>query len=335
MADNKGVRGTGRYRIQAVAKATGVSAATLRAWERRYGVPTPNRTASAYRIYSDADIALIQAMRDHCDQGIAPAEAARLVLQSVAEQKQKQRQAAAVEPAPIVGVIKPAAGIETPTVRLADAHRAHQERILQAIEKSDPVAIEKALRASLVAGTAYDVYDGIFGPVLREVGRRWHEGTFDVAQEHMASELMVAACKDLLRLVQPAPAAPCVLLGCVADETHGLPLYGVAFRLAQRGVRAVMLGTRTPPSAIAHAVQATNPLFVGLSATLGTDHNDVREAFAAYARAAGSTPWVVGGAGSASLADAVEDAGGIVAGSDWIALVDELLDERQASGATT
>ena len=49
----------GRYRIQSVAEMTGVSAATLRAWERRYGVPTPSRTASAYRLYGDEDVALV------------------------------------------------------------------------------------------------------------------------------------------------------------------------------------------------------------------------------------------------------------------------------------
>ena len=37
----------GRYRIHAVAEATGVPAATLRAWERRYGIPAPVRTTSA------------------------------------------------------------------------------------------------------------------------------------------------------------------------------------------------------------------------------------------------------------------------------------------------
>ena len=48
-----------RYRIRAVAELTGVSTATLRAWERRYGVPTPSRTASAYRLYGDEDVALV------------------------------------------------------------------------------------------------------------------------------------------------------------------------------------------------------------------------------------------------------------------------------------
>src|SRR4029079_18576956 len=73
-----------RYRIRAVAELTGVSTATLRAWERRYGVPTPSRTASAYRLYGDEDVALIAQMRDLVESGVAPAEAARALRERAA-----------------------------------------------------------------------------------------------------------------------------------------------------------------------------------------------------------------------------------------------------------
>ena len=70
----------GRYRIQAVAQMTGVSAATLRAWERRYGLPVPKRTSSSYRLYSDHDIELVRRVRQLCDEGMAPSQAAREVI---------------------------------------------------------------------------------------------------------------------------------------------------------------------------------------------------------------------------------------------------------------
>ena len=49
-----------RYRINAVAEMTGVPAPTLRAWERRYGIPRPGRSESSYRLYSDADVAEVR-----------------------------------------------------------------------------------------------------------------------------------------------------------------------------------------------------------------------------------------------------------------------------------
>ena len=67
-----------KYRIQAVAEMTGIPAATLRAWERRYGVPSPMRTESADRLYSDSDIDVIRKLRELTENGMAPAEAARV-----------------------------------------------------------------------------------------------------------------------------------------------------------------------------------------------------------------------------------------------------------------
>lgn len=84
---------SGKYRIQAVADMTGIPAATLRAWERRYGVPAPERTESSYRLYSDTDVDLIRRLRELCDGGMAPAEAARVVRRS-----EPQEEETAVDP---------------------------------------------------------------------------------------------------------------------------------------------------------------------------------------------------------------------------------------------
>src|SRR5690554_3342894 len=70
----------GKYRIQTVAEMTGVPAATLRAWERRYGIPSPERSSSSYRLFSDHDVASIRRLKDLCNEGMAPAEAARVVV---------------------------------------------------------------------------------------------------------------------------------------------------------------------------------------------------------------------------------------------------------------
>lgn len=49
--------------IGAVVKRTGIPADTIRAWERRYGVPRPQRTASGRRLYSEADLEVIRQLR--------------------------------------------------------------------------------------------------------------------------------------------------------------------------------------------------------------------------------------------------------------------------------
>ena len=42
------------YTIKQAAARSGLSVPTVRAWERRYGVVHPERTASGYRLYDDA-----------------------------------------------------------------------------------------------------------------------------------------------------------------------------------------------------------------------------------------------------------------------------------------
>lgn len=72
----------GRFRINRVAESTGIPEATLRAWERRYHVPKPSRTPSGYRLYSPDDVAQVRKMRELCEAGIAPADAAKEILEA-------------------------------------------------------------------------------------------------------------------------------------------------------------------------------------------------------------------------------------------------------------
>jgi DNA-binding transcriptional MerR regulator len=67
----------GRYRINVVAEITGVPEATLRAWERRYQVPKPSRTPSGYRVYGAHELEQVKRMRELCEAGVSPADAAR------------------------------------------------------------------------------------------------------------------------------------------------------------------------------------------------------------------------------------------------------------------
>src|SRR3954470_8142379 len=59
-------------------RRVGVSVDLLRAWERRYGVPRPERTAKGRRLYAREDELAVGAMRRALARGLPAAEAARL-----------------------------------------------------------------------------------------------------------------------------------------------------------------------------------------------------------------------------------------------------------------
>lgn len=290
----------GKYRIQTVAEMTGIPAATLRAWERRYGIPSPERSSSSYRLFSDHDVASIRKLKELCDGGMAPAEAARMVAR-----------------------IHEASN--TPVD--ADPYKRASELILRAVEDFEPQGVERAVRSAMFLGSASTVYQRVIGPTMRAVGERWHEGSFSIAQEHMATEALSSASRDMLRLLDPAVGAPSALVACFADEEHALPLYGVSFVLVQWGLRPVVLGAKTPASAVRHAVESIQPALVALSVTLSPPAYRARELIDGYASAIGSVPWIVGGPGSEEMRELIEASGGIVVGNKPLEQSKSLVDK--------
>jgi methanogenic corrinoid protein MtbC1 len=264
----------------------------LRAWERRYGVPAPARTAAAYRLYSDEDIALILKMRDLVRRGMAAAEAARTVLATSAS-----------PPAP------DARDEEGPLA-------AARDRIVDAAVRFDPEGLEREVYKSLGLGSAVAIVEGALGPALRLIGDLWHEGTLTVAQEHLASHVIGATLIHLLRLTQPIETSRRAALACFADEDHTLGLYGVGLRFTSWGFRTLLLGARTPPPAVARVVDSLEPDVVALSATILPPASHARALVDAYADACRGSVWIVGGAAAESLKPWIEERGGLIASGD-------------------
>ena len=275
-----------------MSKLCGVPPATLRAWERRYGVPAPARTASAYRLYGDEDIALITKMRDLVKGGMAAAEAARTVLADASR-------------APLPESHED----DDPFGDAAD-------RIVDSVVRFDPESLDKEVNRALGLGSAIAIFENTLAPAMREIGNLWHEGTLTVAQEHLASNLIGGTLLHLLRLTQPVGQTRRAVLACFADEDHTLGLYGIGLRFASWSFRTLLLGARTPPAAIARVVESLDPDIVALSATLVPPAANARELIDAYADACRSTVWVVGGAGAQAMRPWIEARGGIAASDD-------------------
>lgn len=280
--------GQGRYRIHAVAELTGIPEATLRAWERRYAVPTPVRTPSGYRLYSHKDVELVKRMRELCGAGMAPVDAAKVVVE------------AGRAPPPAAG----ASG--------GDPFEAIATRIVEATRRMDPDAIESEVRMAITLADANTVVERVFCPALRAIGRAWEDGVISVGHEHLASEILAISIRDLLRMLGPPRPVGEVLLACFADEEHSLPLYAAAFRFVEWGYRPHVLGARTPPSGLGAVARELDPAFVGLSITMPVGPERAAELIEGYAASIGDRLWGVGGAGAGTLRGLVERHGGHV-----------------------
>ena len=161
----------GKFRIQTVAEMTGVPASTLRTWEQRYGFPSPDRTASAYRMYSQDDIDRIGKVRELCERGLGPAEAVKQVFDA--------------------GELPPATAAE-PTaepLRVLPGDAATLVDALQgAIEGFEPERVESLVRSALLVGSHAEAFEQWVWPAWRRVRERWLAGSLAlIAHDAMRS----------------------------------------------------------------------------------------------------------------------------------------------------
>jgi len=234
-----------------------------------------------------------------CEGGMSPSEAVALLL--------SQREAPEPDEAPIDDQDQAEGG---------SAQRALQ-RILDATRRFDHSALERSVREATLIGSARRVFEEVFAPALREIGDEWHQGSLSIAQEHMATELIESATRDMLRVVQP-DEGPTVLLACVQDESHVLPLYGSAFYFTQWGYRVTLLGANTPPKALADTVRAIKPHAIGLSIT--QQQPQLAELLPRYAEACAGRPWVTGGIAVDHYQAEIEALGGRIVTHDLLEL---------------
>jgi len=151
-------------RIGELSRRLGVSAHVLRAWESRYGLLQPVRSAGGFRLYSEADELRVRRMQAHLAHGLSAAEAARAVLGAGGAAGADAGRAAGSYRAP------PTAG------ELSSALR-------QALDAFDEPAAEAVLDRLLSGLSLPAVLRDFVLPYLAELGQRWERGTASVAQE--------------------------------------------------------------------------------------------------------------------------------------------------------
>jgi DNA-binding transcriptional MerR regulator/methylmalonyl-CoA mutase cobalamin-binding subunit len=287
-----------RWRIKEFAGIVGVPEATLRAWERRYELLRPERTAGGFRLYSQADERRIRSMQAHMARGIAAAEAAGLALSE-----------SAVDVAPPQ---RPAA--------LVDA-------LLEAAEAFDATRFDVMLDAAFALGHVTAIRDVVL-PVLGEIGQRWERAQITVGHEHFASHLVE---RRLLALASgwEAGRGPRALLACPSGERHTLGLVCFGLVLAERGWRISYLGADTPVGQILDVSGSMSPNAVILCAL---DSRHLTNSVAAIAELATRRHTILAGSGAdASFAKLV---GAHLAAGDPVtaaqALADRSPDELRA-----
>lgn len=233
--------------VAAVARRLGVAPATLRTWDRRYALGPSGHTAGAHRRYTPADLERLTLMRRLTLDGVAPAEAARVALATPSADP-------VLDAAP-----SPAGGGRVLALPGGSAATRGLARAAMAL---DDHACRHLVQSALEAVGVVRAWQELLVPVLTTVGERWAETGEGIEVEHLLSEVAMSIFRPISTSVtSPINGRP-VLLACVEDEQHSLPLYVFGAALAERRVSSRLLGAQIPARALSDAVRRSGPAVI-------------------------------------------------------------------------
>ncbi|MCB9730220.1 MAG: MerR family transcriptional regulator [Deltaproteobacteria bacterium] len=236
--------GLGLYPMRLVARMTGLSAATIRAWERRYGAIEPSRTDGNTRLFSAADVRRLSLLREATERGHAIGVAARLDEDA------------------LHALLQPPVGTEPPTAEPPSSSRPSGVRsayaplcdaYLHSVDQYEARRSHEILlrAAALLPGREF-VMEVVL-PVLREVGLRWEAGRFSVAHEHMVSAQLTAVLGTLRQVTPSDRGAPRIVVAAPEAERHEFGVLVGALLAAARGLEPIYLGADLPMADIERA----------------------------------------------------------------------------------
>jgi DNA-binding transcriptional MerR regulator len=263
-----------RLTVTAVARRLGIAPATLRTWDRRYGLGPGDHTSGRHRRYGPADIARLELMQRALLRGASPREAARYALTS--------SDPTAPPPAPLLisGVLDdeghdPDRGqgpdgesdqFDVPVDRRlpVPGAGAHARVVADALAVADVRAGMSAVLAAVDALGPERLWETVLAPVFASIDRRWGDTVVGAELCHRLAYGAAAACALVRGRSGPPSSARQVLLARTAGEDHNLPGHALAAALAQRQVRTQVIESGPSTDTVVTLTRALAPaaLFV-------------------------------------------------------------------------
>ena len=231
------------FNIAAVERDTGLSKDVLRVWERRYGFPAPTRDANGERLYPAEQVERLRLIKRLMDQGHRPGK----LFATPAEEL---------------------AGLVPRRARAApDDAFVHDElaELLGLVKQHDAAGFQQAMQQRLARRGLYSFVQDTVAPLTQRVGEAWEDGSFEVFEEHLFTELTKRLLRQAIGTLPAGSEAPRIVLTSVPEEPHVLGLLMVEALLALEGAQCIPLGTQMPLLEIVRAAGAHRADVVALS----------------------------------------------------------------------
>ncbi|MDX9864697.1 MAG: MerR family transcriptional regulator [Anaerolineaceae bacterium] len=248
-----------RFNLGYVVRETNIKPDTLRAWERRYGLPLPERTDGGHRLYSQRDMDIVRWLMAQQEEGLSISKAVSLWNSLEARGKD-----------PLLNETNEnILSEETPAIYRA-VHETSLDEMrqgwIQACLRFDNAVAQGVLSRAFANYPMKDVLYQVLQRGLAEIGVHWFEKKATIQQEHFASALALQRLHALIADAPPPTLNGKVLIGGAIDEAHEFAPLMVNLLLRYRGWEVVYLGPNVPALQLEITLQKTRAQLVVLTA---------------------------------------------------------------------
>lgn len=251
------------FNLGAVVKETGINADTLRAWERRYGLPQPERTEGGHRIYSQHDIKLVKWLLERQEEGMRIGQAVELwqEMKRAGKDPFQEKPLRPERPDRFPGWAAEWEGMGNQDM-LDQLRQAWLEAALDFEEtRADNIFSEALARFPVEVASFEILMEG-----LQEVGQRWFQGKISVQIEHFATSLAIRRIEALIAGLPPALREERIVIACPPHERHVFTPLLITLILRREGYPVVYLGADVPYRDLEDVIRETSSNLVILTA---------------------------------------------------------------------
>lgn len=234
------------YSIKAITLSTGLTAETLRAWERRYAGISPARSDNGRRLYSQQELEKLTLLAELTRSGHTISKIAGLNCDELRNLQQQTRSSHQDLAHPLL------------------------DRIIETLMDYRIDRCEQLLKRALVASEPLEYARDILLPALKKVGELWHEEKLSIAQEHMFTCCVNRIVLSMVNNLQNTSAgSPAMLFATPSEESHECGILLGCLLAAVLHYRCFFLGANLPGKDIVEAAHHLQPdiIVIGLVKT--------------------------------------------------------------------
>ncbi|HYU75145.1 MAG TPA: MerR family transcriptional regulator [Ktedonobacteraceae bacterium] len=289
------------FNTKAVVQQTGIVAPTLRAWERRYDLISPERAGNDYRLYSERDIVLIHWLKERVDSGMSISQAIALFHHL---REQHEQMAKLVQSSPAAPIVSPPAYQlpELPMHQLEQEHYPGEEAqpsihdwpqlvssyqcsnypathdmnlvrdyLIESFRYLDEQTATMLMRSMLAVYPVEQVCSELISPTMWQIGQLWAEGEITISAEHFASNFFRALLANLFHVTPCSHDGPLTIICCAPGEAHELAALMLSLFMRRDGMRIAYLGQSIETSGLIDTIKRLSPALVCISLTMQTN----------------------------------------------------------------